>query len=967
MKTYPYYSLIGYKGLVTYKVGTAPFTPEFMSWFNILNPMVSEDLVVSELKIESADSTTGTLTFTIPASNHSSSSMEINTVVELCGFDTIPETTEEATMNGDPVWIGRIINLSVDIYGNTACTAEGPAHILRNIYITDELNIAVSGPQPTVLEFLELYLAAYGILQTSWENNGKTDVAMPRCLTIDGITTNGYISNSIFNNPISSFDGFECKIGLGGSWSLSYTGDPISIFDWLQRNIPSGFDEGGTTYYYFNAYISSSTPVKSSPCLPHTVTIALELGVPTSMGQTMYKGGTAHAIYGENLISADLEYDWESVATSIAVFGKEIEDPITQVSKRVSITGQSINGVYYQTPYLNADEQYIEKYGIIPKTIINDVLEDSYSVYNQANLLRNLYVNPVRSVSIDAVNLIGYTDASAGLTIGMYLTIDFPGLFVRSDADLYYRCTKEEIDILDPTQNRYHVEYTKSSLTSEISSGAVGGGYSTSMGGSISGGGSSGSEYELPVATYDTLGGIKVGSGLYITPDGHLNNNYSYSLPTASSTILGGVKVGWNLTIDSSGVLKMLYVDAGRRSNTTAGTKSTAEGNLNEASGDYSHAEGSSTTASGGYSHAEGYYTTASGGYSHAEGYYTTASGVYSHAEGSGSTAEGHYSHAEGAGSKAEGYDSHAEGYKTTASGDFSHAEGSGSTAEGYYSHAEGSDAAASGESSHAEGTDTKASGDYSHAEGRASTASGYASHASGYHTEARGKCSFALGQYNALLDGNNWFAIGNGSNNLSNSFSVLSNGTVNAAGQLNSSGADYAEMFEWADGNPDNDDRVGRIVVLDGEYISLANSESDPDDIIGVVSGAPSVSGDSSEDQWAKMYLTDVYGRKIMETVTVPAETDDEGNIIFAEHEETRMKLNPEFDSSKEYIARSKRPEWDYIGLMGKLVVLDDGTASVNNYIKPSTDGIATKSEEKTRFRVMKRLDENHVRIIIL
>ena len=42
--------------------------------------------------------------------------------------------------------------------------------------------------------------------------------------------------------------------------------------------------------------------------------------------------------------------------------------------------------------------------------------------------------------------------------------------------------------------------------------------------------------------------------------------------------------------------------------------------------GEYSHAEGQDTIASGDASHAEGRDTTASGHYSHAEGYFTTAS-----------------------------------------------------------------------------------------------------------------------------------------------------------------------------------------------------------------------------------------------------------------------------------------------------------------------------------------------------
>ena len=85
-----------------------------------------------------------------------------------------------------------------------------------------------------------------------------------------------------------------------------------------------------------------------------------------------------------------------------------------------------------------------------------------------------------------------------------------------------------------------------------------------------------------------------------------------------------------------------------RKTNTTVGEFSFAEGYSTTASGNISHAEGQSTTASGDISHAEGQSTTASGNSSHAEGYNTTASGNSSHAEGYSTTARGVSSHAEG-------------------------------------------------------------------------------------------------------------------------------------------------------------------------------------------------------------------------------------------------------------------------------------------------------------------------------
>lgn len=83
-----------------------------------------------------------------------------------------------------------------------------------------------------------------------------------------------------------------------------------------------------------------------------------------------------------------------------------------------------------------------------------------------------------------------------------------------------------------------------------------------------------------------------------------------------------------------------------------------------------------SNTTIGDYSHAEGLYTTASGKYSHAEGYATTASGESAHAEGWNTYTYGGGSHAEGKNTNANGNGAHAEGVQTIARGSCQHSQG---------------------------------------------------------------------------------------------------------------------------------------------------------------------------------------------------------------------------------------------------------------------------------------------------
>lgn len=444
------------------------------------------------------------------------------------------------------------------------------------------------------------------------------------------------------------------------------------------------------------------------------------------------------------------------------------------------------------------------------------------------------------------------------------------------------------------------------------------------------------------------------------------------------------------------------HVEGGRvtdddKVNEALGYASHAEGGSVTASADYSHAEGRRTTASGAYSHAEGDGTTASKGWSHAEGYQTIASGEVSHtegmnteanelcahAEGRQSIASGKYAHAEGFNAIAQGVAAHAEEY-STASGDYSHAEGLYTTASGQASHAEGTyspgyqngsaqvNSEASSSGSHVEGSGNKASGAYSHAEGERTKASGHKSHAGGYGTIAAGEAQTAIGscnvESNSLLDK---LIIGKGSFDgmkdtytRANCFRVTYTG-VYATGAHNTTGADYAELFEWEDGNPGHQDRAGLFVTLDGAKIRIAGPGDDY--IVGIISGNPSVVGDVHDDQWQGMYLYDIFGRPIWEDVEVPAQLGLDGEVIVPAHTEHRQKLNPDFDSAQPYLPRSQRPEWDAVGMLGKLVAVDDGTCQVNGWCAPGKGGIAVRSEVPTRFRVMERLDGKHVRVLIL
>ena len=132
-------------------------------------------------------------------------------------------------------------------------------------------------------------------------------------------------------------------------------------------------------------------------------------------------------------------------------------------------------------------------------------------------------------------------------------------------------------------------------------------------------------------------------------------------------TIIGRIGYGKTLNNDGESYNYPYYTFGTRKTNSSMGGYSVAEGDTTTASGYGSHAEGGHTIASDVYAHAEGDTTTASGYVSHAEGWDTESSGRYSHAEGYGTTASGQGAHAEGGGTIASGDLSHASGFCTIA------------------------------------------------------------------------------------------------------------------------------------------------------------------------------------------------------------------------------------------------------------------------------------------------------------
>lgn len=141
-------------------------------------------------------------------------------------------------------------------------------------------------------------------------------------------------------------------------------------------------------------------------------------------------------------------------------------------------------------------------------------------------------------------------------------------------------------------------------------------------------------------------------------------------------------------------------------------------------------------------------------------------------------------------------------------------------------------------------------------------------------------------------------YRVGHNNSLADTDFILRGDGEAYADGAWNGSGADLAEYFEWADGNPLNEDRRGISVVLVAGKIRPALPGETP---FGVISANPTVVGDAAWNKWEGKYLRDEFGGYLR---------DAAGDRI----------VNPAFDPDRKYVAREDRREWGAVGLFGKV-----------------------------------------------
>jgi hypothetical protein len=155
-------------------------------------------------------------------------------------------------------------------------------------------------------------------------------------------------------------------------------------------------------------------------------------------------------------------------------------------------------------------------------------------------------------------------------------------------------------------------------------------------------------------------------------------------------------------------------------------------------------------------------------------------------------------------------------------------------------------------------------------------------------------------------------------------------------SGTVFSGSADYAELFEWDDGNSNAADRRGFFVSLvNGNKIEIGNTN-----IVGIVSARPVVLGDAAMLGWQGRYILDDFGaqeQELRDGVMVP-------------------KVNPNYNPQTVYTPRVQRKEWSPVGLLGKLFVRSAQTLTAGSKCTSNSSGYAVSGNDYHILRVMRQ-----------
>jgi hypothetical protein len=176
-----------------------------------------------------------------------------------------------------------------------------------------------------------------------------------------------------------------------------------------------------------------------------------------------------------------------------------------------------------------------------------------------------------------------------------------------------------------------------------------------------------------------------------------------------------------------------------------------------------------------------------------------------------------------------------------------------------------------------------------------------------------------------------------------------------------------FAEMFEWADGNPNREDRTGLTVALyNGDKIRVANANDVPIGVVGGDNTSVAAISNSSPDEWHGKHLRDDYNRLLWEPQSMvewivdgyrhwyEADRIPAGIVVPPEatyyhdtwngHQLKREILSEEYKNPgrvvEPYLPRWERQEWGIVVIAGRVKIKQGQVCNPSwKCLEPATD----------------------------
>jgi hypothetical protein len=186
-----------------------------------------------------------------------------------------------------------------------------------------------------------------------------------------------------------------------------------------------------------------------------------------------------------------------------------------------------------------------------------------------------------------------------------------------------------------------------------------------------------------------------------------------------------------------------------------------------------------------------------------------------------------------------------------------------------------------------------------------------------------------------------------------------------------------YAEMFEWEDGNPNNEDRAGYTVVLGGiggDKVRIAKSNERPIGVVGGDNTSVSIISGGSPQEWHGKHKRDEFNRlmwerqlmvewvtngyrhwyesdRVPDELTIPDDAKYHGvwpdtGLPLQREIQTEEYVNPskagKLKAKISYLPRWERKEWAIVVLIGRTMVREDCASYNSNWkrLKKSSPG---------------------------